>query len=150
MESPVGRIVSISDGRAIVSVDAAAVCARCAAGKGCGAGLLTGSNRTRLIEVNLSPGLEVDTGDEVVLSLAPSHLLRAAVFAYGLPLGGIVIALGTAWILNQTLDDHAAIVLATGGLIMGASLGRHWLKKDACLRNLVPTISERHAQRSDL
>ncbi len=145
MESPVGRIVSIADGQAIVSVDAAEVCARCAAGKGCGAGLLTGSNRTRLIEVQLPPGMEIEPGDEVRLSLAPSHLLRAAVFAYGLPLGGIVVALGIGSILNKTLDDHLAIALKISGLVMGGLLGRHLLNRDACLRNLVPTISERNA-----
>jgi len=145
MESPVGRIVSIADGQATVSVDAAEVCARCAAGKGCGAGLLTGSNRTRIIEVQLSPGMEIEPGDEVKLSLAPSHLLRAAVFAYGLPLIGIVVALGVASILNQGLDDHFAIALAISGLVMGGLLGRHFLNKESCLKNLVPTISERNA-----
>jgi sigma-E factor negative regulatory protein RseC len=145
MESPVGRIVSIADGQATVSVDAAEVCARCAAGKGCGAGLLTGSNRTRIIEVQLSPGMEIEPGDEVKLSLAPSHLLRAAVFAYGLPLIGIVVALGVASILNQALDDHFAIALAISGLVIGGLLGRHFLNKESCLKNLVPTISERNA-----
>ena len=145
MQSPVGRIVSIVDGRATVSVDAAEVCARCAAGKGCGAGLLTGGNRSRLIEVQLSPGMEIVAGDEVKLSLAPSHLLRAAVFAYGLPLIGIVIALALASILNQALDDQLAIALAISGLVAGGLLGRHFLNRDACLKNLVPTISERNA-----
>ena len=145
MESPVGRIVSIADGQATVSVDAAEVCARCAAGKGCGAGLLTGSKRTRLIEVHLSAGMEIAAGDEVTLSLAPSHLLRAAVFAYGLPLVGIVIALALASLLNQALDDRLAIALAISGLVGGGLLGRHFLNKDACLRNLVPTIAERNA-----
>ncbi len=145
MESPVGRIVSIADGQATVSVDAAEICARCAAGKGCGAGLLTGSKRTRLIEVQLSPGMEIAAGDEVKLSLAPSHLLRAAIFAYGLPLVGIVIALALASVLNQALDDQLAIVLAISGLVVGGLLGRHFLNKDACLKNLVPTISGRNA-----
>ncbi len=145
MDSPVGRIVSIADGYATVSVDAAAICARCAAGKGCGAGLLTGSNRTRLIEVQLSPGMDLDAGDEVKLTLAPAHLLRAASLAYGLPLGGIVIALGAAWFLNQSLDDLFAIALAIGGLLIGGFFSRHLLNKDACLKNLVPTVSERNA-----
>ena len=145
MESPVGRIVSIADGQATVSVDAAEVCARCAAGKGCGAGLMTGSKRTRLLEVQLSPGIEISAGDEVKLSLAPSHLLRAAVFAYGLPLVGIVIALALASIMTQALDDQLAVALAISGLVVGGLLGRHFLNKDACLKNLVPTISGRNA-----
>ncbi len=145
MESPVGRIVSLADGHATVSVDAAAICARCAAGKGCGAGLLTGSNRSRLIEVQLSPGLGLNAGDEVKLDLAPANLLRAAFLAYGLPLGGIIIALAVAGSFDRTLDDQLAVVLAVGGLVGGVLLGRYYLNKDGCLKNLVPTISERNA-----
>ncbi len=145
MESAVGTIVSIADGHATVSVDAAVVCARCAAGKGCGAGLLTGSNRTRLIEAQLSPGMGLKAGDEVKLTLAPSNLLRAAFLAYGLPLGGIVIALGMAWFLQQTLDDRFAVLLAIGGLVGGILVGRFYLNKDGCLKNLIPIISAKHA-----
>ena len=145
MESPVGRIVSLANGYATVSVDAATNCARCAAGKGCGAGLLTGSKRSRLIEVQLSPGLGLKVGDEVKLELAPANLLRAAFLAYGLPLGGIIIALGVAGFLDRALDDQLAVLLAVGGLVGGVLLGRHYLNKDGCLKNLVPTISERNA-----
>ena len=137
--------MSIADGHATVSVDAAAICARCAAGKGCGAGLLTGGKRARLIEVQVSPGLGLRVGDEVKLTLAPSNLLRAAFLAYGLPLGGIVSALGIAWFLNRALDDQSAVVSAIGGFVGGVLIGRHYLNKDGCLKNLVPTISERSA-----
>lgn len=143
MDSAVGRIVAVTDGRATVSVDAAAVCARCAAGKGCGAGLLAGSNRPRHIEVEITPGTDFKAGDEVRLTLAPSHLLRAAMFAYGLPLGGVVIALGIAWYLNRTLNDHIAVILAIGGLVAGVLFGRYYLNKDGCLKNLVPSVSAR-------
>ncbi len=144
MESPVGRIVSIADGHATVSVDAAAICTRCAAGKGCGAGLITGGDRARLIEVQLSPALGLKAGDEVKLTLAPSNLLRAAVLAYGLPLGGIVSALGIAWLLNHPLDDQLAVVFAIGGFVSGVLFGRHYLNKDGCLKDLIPTISKRN------
>ena len=145
MNSPVGTIVSIADGHATVSVDAAAICARCAAGKGCGAGLLAGSNRSRFVDVPLTAGMQFKAGDEVRLSLEPSHLLRAAIFAYGLPLGGVILALGIAGYLNQSLDDRFAVVLAVAGLVAGVLFGRHLLSKDACLRNLALTITTRNA-----
>ena len=54
MDNPTGKIQSLiaSDGdlRAVVEVDVSAACPRCAAGKGCGAGLFTGSNRKRRVE----------------------------------------------------------------------------------------------------
>ncbi|MCH8306888.1 MAG: hypothetical protein E2O63_04020 [Gammaproteobacteria bacterium] len=145
MDSPVGRIVSVAPGHATVMVDAALVCARCAAGKGCGAGLLTGASRSRLIDVSVTPGMDLKPGDDVRLTLAPSHLLRAAVLAYGMPLAGVIIALGIAWIMSRTLNDVLAVTLAICGLVAGALFGRHFLNQDDCLKNLVPTVSERNA-----
>ncbi len=145
MDSPVGRIVSVAPGHATVMVDAALVCARCAAGKGCGAGLLTGASRSRLIDVSVTPGMDLKPGDDVRLTLAPSHLLRAAVLAYGMPLAGVIIALGIAWIMSRTLNDVLAVTLAICGLVAGALIGRHFLNQDDCLKNLVPTVSERNA-----
>ena len=145
MDSPVGRIVSVAPGHATVMVDAALVCARCAAGKGCGAGLLTGASRSRLIDVSVTPGMDLKPGDDVRLTLAPSHLLRAAVLAYGMPLAGVIIALGIAWIMSRTLNDVLAVTLAICGLVAGALFGRHFLNQDDCLKHLVPTVSERNA-----
>lgn len=143
MDSPVGRIVAVADGRATVSVNTAAVCSRCAAGKGCGAGLLGAGNQPRLIEVRLESGMQLKPGDEVSLTLAPSHLLRAAMLAYGLPLAGVIIALGLAWYTNHALEDHFAVALAVGGLVAGLLIGRHFLNQDGCLKKLVPTVAER-------
>lgn len=131
-------------------MDTAKVCARCAAGKGCGAGLLTGAGQSRLIDVSVAPGLDLKPGDEVRLTLAPSHLLRAAILAYGLPLLGVLLALGIAWSLNHGIDDRFAVALAMGGLLTGTLLGRHLLNRDGCLKNLVPTVSGLDAHDSDL
>ncbi|MFQ6004626.1 MAG: SoxR reducing system RseC family protein [Woeseia sp.] len=150
MESAHGTIVSVAQGHATVSVDAPQACARCAAGKGCGAGLLTGSNRLRLIDVEVAPGLELHPGDKVRLTLAPAQLLRAAVFAYGLPLVGVIAALAVAWVINGAIDDGSAVVLAIAGLLAGALSGRYFLNQDRCLKNLVPTVSNRDANSSDL
>jgi sigma-E factor negative regulatory protein RseC len=150
MDAPVGRIVSVANGRATVSVDAAKACARCAAGKGCGAGLLTGASRSRLLEAKVASGIALQPGDEVRLNLAPSHLLRAAIFAYGLPLAGVIIALGAGWFMNRAINDRVAAAIGAGGMVAGAFLGRHLLNQDGCLKNLVPTVTERNAKHSDL
>ena len=89
--------------------------------------------------------MDLNPGDDVKLTLAPAHLLRAAVLAYGLPLGGVVIALGIAWMISRTLNDVPAFILAICGLVAGALLGRHFLNRDGCLKNLVPTVCERNA-----
>ena len=69
MDNPTGTIQSVvaeNDGvRAIVSVDMATACPRCAAGKGCGAGLFTSNGRTQTVEAVADPRMALDKGDSV-------------------------------------------------------------------------------------
>jgi sigma-E factor negative regulatory protein RseC len=142
MESPVGKIVSIGQGKATVEVARTAACPRCAAGKGCGAGLLSGSRRAALLEVPLSPHLKVGEGDQVRLSLEPAHLLRASLLVYGLPLAGIVLMLVAGWLIARPLSDPEAVLYAGIGLAAGFFVGRWQLNRRNCLKQFVPKITE--------
>lgn len=141
MESPTGKIVSIAGGKATVAVERRAACPRCAAGKGCGAGLLSGSTRPALLEVSVSAGQRYREGDEVRLTLEPSHLLRATLLVYGLPLGGTVLMLLVGWLLMAPLSDPAAVGFAAGGLAAGLLAGRWQLNRRDCLKYFVPKIA---------
>jgi sigma-E factor negative regulatory protein RseC len=145
MDLPVGRIISVAPGRATVSVEVSSACARCAAGKGCGAGLLGGGQRSSLLDVHVATDMDLKVGERVSLSLAPSQLLRAACLAYGLPLGAVIVALGIGWAVAGRMSDAVALLLAAAGLIAGTLLGRHYLNRGACLREFVPTVSGRNA-----
>jgi len=101
MDRASGEILSISADTATVSVVASG-CPRCAAGKGCGAGLLASSEGSTQVDIQLSPGHFYRTGDAVTLTIASSSLLRAALLAYGLPLAGTVLALTTGWRVRAT------------------------------------------------
>ena len=141
MDSPVGKIVSIGPGTATVAVERTAACPRCAAGKGCGAGLLSGSKRPAMLEVSLSPQLGLSEGDEVRLILEPSHLLQATVLVYGLPLAGIVLMLVGGWLISKPLSDPEAIAYAIAGLAAGLIAGRWQLNRRNCLKQFVPKIA---------
>ncbi|MCH7821586.1 MAG: SoxR reducing system RseC family protein [Proteobacteria bacterium] len=145
MDNPTGKIqafVSDEHGtRAIVDIDVVEVCPRCAAGKGCGAGLLASGDRIRQVEASMHPDLNLAEGDLVEIALAPSNLLRAALIVYGLPMLGAVVAAAAAnaW----SLGDASAAMAALFGLAAGIVLGRWRLRKEACLRDFVPTIEKR-------
>ena len=141
--SPSGKILTIGSASAMVEVARIAACPRCAAGRGCGAGLLSGSAKRAVLEVPLPAGSGLHEGDEVVLTLEPSHLLRAAMLVYGLPLIGIVVALSAGWLLSRPLTDGAAILFAIAGLAAGLIGGRWQLNRYACLTHFVPTIEGR-------
>lgn len=143
MQSSLATVISVMRDSVLVSIDAAPACARCAAGKGCGAGILAGPDEPRQIEVALNPALSLRVGDQVRLSLHSSHLLRASVLAYGLPLAGIVLSLAAgAWIVDG-LSDTQAVMIALPGYLAGYLTGRYLLRRENCIERLVPTIAER-------
>ena len=132
-------LVDSADGvRAIVSVDVAVACPRCAAGKGCGAGLLTGSGADRQVEATVRSGLDIAENDVVEISLAPDNLLRAAAIVYGLPMLGAVAAASIAYVFS--LGDAAAAVAALSGLGLGLAVSRWHLRQTACLRRFIPSV----------
>lgn len=146
MDAPFGTVILVRDGIARVSVDSAA-CPRCAAGKGCGAGLFAGGASRREIDVPLDDSQSVRAGDRIRLTLQPGNLWRAAAYAYGLPLAGMVIVPGIAWWLGFVTGDRQAVLLALGGLVAGIWLGRSRLQRDGCLDRLTPSVAARPSPR---
>lgn len=148
MKDPQGTIVAIirdaGETRAVVEVEAGLVCARCTAGRGCGAGVLSGRPGNRRLEATVERDLELAEGDVVSISLAPGSVLRAALFVYGLPLAGATAAALLAYML--ALGDGGAAAMAIGGLLGGAMLSRYRLRTGSCLASFTPTVS-RHAIR---
>ena len=138
MQSQQGTVIALESGadgtRALVEVDIATVCPRCAAGKGCGAGL--GLKRNRQVEVRVPSGARIDTGDTVELALAPNNVLRAAVIVYGWPLTGAAAAAALAYLAG--LNDAGAALSAVAGLGAGLVLARRRLR--GCLRDFTPEV----------
>ncbi len=147
MDNPRGTVLSLVDSadgvHAIVNVEAAAVCPRCAAGKGCGAGLFGSSGGERQVEASIRPGVRIATNDIVEITLAPASLLRAALIVYGLPMLGAGIGAVIAY--SMSLSDAAAALLAVAGLACGLLLGRWRLSKAVCLRRYLPMVERRVA-----
>lgn len=142
MESPVGKIVSIDNDHATVEVERIAACARCAAGKGCGAGLLSGSSKAAMFEVALSPHSHFSAGDEVRLKLEPAHLLRATILVYGLPLAGMLLGVGAGSLISRPLTDGVAVTYTLAGLAAGFVAGRWQLNRNHCLKHFIPKIED--------
>lgn len=140
MES-VATVLAVAGERARVCVDTPAACARCAAGRGCGA--LVFSRRGPVeIDARVAPGLVLRPGDRVRLELESDRLLAVAGLAYGLPLAGLVagtIAAG-AWAPGSEL---ASVAGALTGLLAGALGGRRGLARRATQAACVPTAAAR-------
>lgn len=151
MDRPHGRIIElIADAaprRAVVEVESSMRCPRCAAGKGCGAGLLGGDGRLHRIAAVIPDDLELQPGDSVRLELAPRDLLQAATLAYGAPLVGVLAFAGAATIAD--LGDLPAVLLTLLGGIVGFATGRARLRGRECRLRLTPTVAGRLAAGED-
>lgn len=145
MDSPQGRIIHLyadaDPPHALVEVASSIRCARCAAGKGCGAGLLAGDERLRQVDARITHKLDLREGDQVTLSLRPDDLLEAAMNAYGMPLLGALVAAGGAYFAG--LGDLQAAAATLAGLLGGTALGRRRLRRNDCLRRFTPVVTAR-------
>lgn len=124
----------------LVEVTADAACPRCAEGKGCGAGLMGGVAKERLIEATLKHGLEVRSGDTVSVAMEPRNMLRATIIVYGYPLLSALLGALLAWFLN--LSDMASALFALTGIAVGFLIARQRLRNTRCLREFTPVIVE--------
>lgn len=141
MSNPVATVISIAGGQAIVEVADRSVCPRCAAGKGCGAGIFGSTQEAISLTVNVADNLKIEAGDRVTLSLAAAGLVQAALFAYGAPLLGLLLAAGLAYLLVVPLTDSIAAVISAFGLLAGAIAGRILAQRSGCVNQLSPSIN---------
>lgn len=147
MTDPIATVISIADGRARVQMSDRSGCPRCAAGKGCGAGLFGSTREPVALTVAVAEGLHIAAGDRVTLSLAPADLVQAALFVYGAPLGGMLLGAATAWLLMDPLTDALALGFSAFGLLAGGMIGRILARREGCMSRMSPSISGHAALR---
>lgn len=151
MDNPQGRILSVyqddTPPHALVEVAASLRCARCASGKGCGAGLLAGDEKPRRVDALIGHDLQLGEGDRVAIQLSPNNLLRAAWIVYGLPLVSGVAGAVVAWLMG--MGDVGASLAAFAGIGAGMLAGRRRLQQSECLRKFTPVVTAKIASVSD-
>lgn len=139
METVRGLVNSVADGRVNILVAEPIRCARCAAGKGCGAGLRLAGNQPVEIDIDLPGGVVLRAGDAVELRIDSRYLLKAALLAYGLPLLSLLVFVGGAS-LGGVESDAVVVACGVAGLVSGLALGRRFLSASYPCREFVPEI----------
>ena len=101
-------------------------CARCAAGQGCGAGLMMRLLRRRRVSLPIpSVGAHpIQVGDTVVIGISGARVTQAALLGYALPLISLLIAaaVADAW----SFPEGVVAVFALLGLCAGMWVGRRF------------------------
>ena len=145
METPRGRIIELHENsdppHAVVEVLGSLRCARCAAGRGCGADLLGGEERVRRVDAIIRDNLELRTGDRVQVALAPKEVLQGAVIAYGTPLLAILVAVALAYLAGWS--EPVSVIAALVGMTIGIGSARIYLGRRRCLRQFMPVVTAR-------
>ena len=145
MKSPEARVIAVREGdgprRVLVEVSASFRCARCASGKGCGAGLLGDDGSPRRVEALPGDLADLRAGDKVILDLAPQDLLRASALVYGLPLGGALVGAAVAGLLGA--GDEVAAMAALAGAAVGVLAARLRVRRGECLQRFMPVVTAR-------
>lgn len=116
------KVITLLENSVLVEIVNRSACTTCSARKGCGQSLLsriTGSKRTR-IEVSNAMNLSLKEGEEVVLGIEESSLLKATAVAYLLPLLGLL----QGSVFGKLLDvsEFLIVFMALFGFVIGICL----------------------------
>ena len=111
-----GVVNRVEHGMAIIDVAVPKGCGRCDEPGGCGGGLAVGGAACSR-SYQMPDAVGVAAGDEVVLTVPAGGVLRAAAWAYGIPLLlGLAGAMGGA---AAAADERLSIGGGLAGLILG-------------------------------
>ena len=119
------RVVALEAEAVWVEAERSAACGRCAARAGCGHGALSGmlgeqTGRVRARSGDTLRASDCAVGDEVIIEVPESSVLKGATLLYGLPLlAATLVSLG----LSRWGDLWAALGFLSGLLISFAILG---------------------------
>ena len=117
-----GRVVRTGEARAWVLLGPASGCAACAAGQGCGAGLLGRLLRREPVELSLPDPGGLRVGQAVLVGVGESAFLGMVMHVYGWPLlaglalGAVCHHIAGLYDLGRAWTDLATL----GGLLGGA------------------------------
>ena len=110
-----------------VSCRAQAGCQRCAEGRGCGGGIFSRLLGDRLREIKtVSDRTDLQIGDQVVIGLGDSALLKAALIMYLMPLILMFVSAVVFSIASAGHGDLPALLGAVVGLATGLWLARSY------------------------
>lgn len=125
-----GQVVAVETDGLWVETLKQSACAKCSAKAGCGQKLLASihpKHDMTFIKASFFDGSEVKSwkvGDQAVLGIEEHALVRAALIAYLLPLGLMLVGAGILpHLLPQAFgfgEDGAAMLGAAAGLMIGA------------------------------
>ena len=128
-----GRVVAVIDGKAQVRLGGTSGCAKCDAGRGCGAGIFGRLLRRKPVTLDLDNTLNAGPGQPVLVGLPESLFLRLVARLYLLPLLAGLAGAGLGHYIS-TLGQLAGVRLDVITLLCGLASGAVtmiWINRNA-------------------
>ncbi len=139
-----GSVIAVNDEIAWVETQRASVCQMCSAKKACGSAVLSnvlGVKRTRVKAINK---MHAKVGDQVILGLNESALVKGAFLLYAVPLIALivfaVIGDGLARYLHTGESDMLAVLFAGVGFFLSVFWLRRYARSLSCREQYQPVI----------
>jgi sigma-E factor negative regulatory protein RseC len=124
-----GQIVDVQGAFAWIESERTGSCGSCAAQQGCGTGAIAkvlGQRRVRLRVLNR---IEARVGDNVVIGVSESGLLRGSLAVYAVPLSGLFAGALAGYALASRFNPAwPADPVAIAGALAGFVAGLVWLR----------------------
>jgi len=133
-------VVSVEDDRIWVQTQRKSVCGACSARKGCGTASLDQLFGHRRTQMMVSSELPVNTGDEVILGIEESTLLRGSLLLYGLPLLFLIAGAIVMSSIVPAAGELYVIFGAVTGLLVGLYLVAGYSRRLRLNPSYHPTI----------
>jgi len=124
-----GQVVEVQGEFAWIEGERTSTCGGCAVRKGCGTSAIAkvlGQRRVRLRVLNR---INASVGDNVVIGIAESGLVRGSLAVYAAPLLGLFTGALAGQLLGKQVFGMSSDWLAIGGAISGFVAALIWLKR---------------------
>jgi len=124
-----GRIVDVQGVFAWVDSERASTCTSCAVSKGCGTGAIARVLGRRRVRMRVLNRIGARVGDDVVIGISETGLLRGSLAVYAAPLSGLFAgALAGYAMAGRFLPEWPADPAAIAGALAGFIAGLVWLR----------------------
>ena len=122
-------VVSIENNQTWIETQRKSVCGQCSASKGCGTSVLSKVVGNKLSKMKVINNINAQVGDEVVVGLNESSLLKGAFMTYLLPLLYLFVFSFVGQLISQQLQFDSGEFFVIAFAVLGFYLGMRKLKK---------------------
>ncbi len=136
------QVIRVDNQVAWVRTQRKSTCGQCQVQKGCGTQLFSKLFGNRMTELKVINTVQVEPGDEVIVGLHESALIKSALIMYLLPL---MLMLIFSLMANLLVNQSQLPVVFAGlfGLMCGFMLARRFARRHSMDSNYQPVILRR-------